>query len=290
MARNIYKGFWKRYICAVLGVLVGVGILGACDAADPKPLDSESGPANTINVPDLPDPDLPSTQTAAAKNLTTELVISVPEELRSVMEFVALQYLSDNVTLTFRFGGNQTIFREVEGGAPADMIVTTGQDQLDRLSQLGFLGESAPVSLGDNQLWIFSYESVADLGIDGISDPRVQGIAVCKRDSIDNYSGRKRSVLNALSVPFKAVEFDTVEEVLDYVRNTEGAMGILTRTEMPADMTGLVKLGEASHEWFSPIFYRAVTLMSGGQSEWAQDFMEYLRSSEVQEKFRESGF
>ena len=284
----------KRLLLLILSMCVVLAGT-ACDegVGQPLPSESDSALAQETSGPMI-EADFSPIDPMGARNLTAELVISAPIELQAALEETARIYdeRTENVTLTFRFTGTETLLTEIEAGAPVDIVVTSGQKQLDRLTRTGVRDEAPPVSLGDNQLLVFAHESVAELelNLEMLSEPSIVGVAISPRDGLDMYGARKRDVLNALGVPFKAIERADADSVIAYVRETEGAVGILARTEMPEDMSSLMVMEEASPEWFSPIFYQAVVLTGGDQVSQARAFLEYLRSEEGQEVFIRAGF
>ena len=63
----------------------------------------------------------------AAASLT-----DVCEDLKSVYEAE-----TENVTLTFSFGGSGALQAQIEEGAPADMFISAAQTQMDALLEQG---------------------------------------------------------------------------------------------------------------------------------------------------------
>ncbi|HET7342255.1 MAG TPA: molybdate ABC transporter substrate-binding protein, partial [Methylomirabilota bacterium] len=74
---------------------------------------------------------------ASAETLTCSVAISMKEAVEEVgRRFTATH---PGVTLSYNFGASGALARQIEAGAPVDLFVSAGQQQMDELARAGLL-------------------------------------------------------------------------------------------------------------------------------------------------------
>ena len=226
-----------------------------------------------------------------APSLSAELVVSAPSELEGPLLEIGRIYSDqrENLTITFRFGESGEIISEVRRNAPVDVLITSQEFQLEELEDAGFLYKDDAVSLGTNDMFLLTNPSVADLDFFTLSDERVTEIAIC--DPKASFFGKSAAeILSYQKIADKKVILPSPDQVIEYVKNTEGAMGILARTEIPKEETSAVLAEKAAADWYVPISYHASVLPLGEQWPLAEDFVIFLNGKDAQDIFRATEF
>ena len=91
-------------------------------------------------------------QNGDSVNEETELTILAAASLTDVCEDLKSVYEAEteNVTLTFSFGGSGALQAQIEEGAPADMFISAAQTQMDALLEQALMVSSSVTDLLEN--------------------------------------------------------------------------------------------------------------------------------------------
>ena len=121
-------------------------------------------------------------QNGDSVNEETELTILAAASLTDVCEDLKSVYEAEteNVTLTFSFGGSGALQAQIEEGAPADMFISAAQTQMDALLEQGLMVSSSVTDLLENKVVLIvpqgnpagieSFEDVLKADIIGIGE------------------------------------------------------------------------------------------------------------------------
>lgn len=102
----------------------------------------------------------------------TELNVHVASSLTKVFEGLGTAFTARflNASVKFNFGGSATLVRQIQQGAPADVVVTADTDNIDDLVTSGDVRRTAIIDLASNKLAILvprgnpdKIKSLADL-------------------------------------------------------------------------------------------------------------------------------
>jgi len=197
------------------------------------------------------------------------------------------------VGMVVTYGASGELRRQVESGAPIDLVVLASGRSVDRLVDGGFVDPTARRLVATNQLVLaahsdtprVTFESIDTLGAGmrfAIGDPRSVPAGMYAQEALEAL-GKWESLRDQL------IFGGHVGAVLAYVRRREVDAAIVYRTELQG-IPELVVLDSASGPW-APIpdvvagrTERAANTVHGDQ------FLDFLTSPYAQDLFRRYGF
>ena len=190
------------------------------------------------------------------------------------------------------FASSAAVARQVDEGAPADLVVIADDRWIDWLVSRDVLA-GTPVSLVSNALVV-----VAPLGVETpeslvafANDKDAGRLAIAEPSSVPAGHFAKAALQtmglwDALST--RLAPGDNVRASLALVERGEATMGIVYASDAAAsDRVQVVE--QIAPEMHPPIIYYAARV-SGAQHESAQDFLDYLTSPQGRQIIVERGF
>lgn len=224
-----------------------------------------------------------------------ELVISAAASLVDSMTEIHNIYESKNrhITLTLNYGSSGTLEQQIQQGAPVDLFISAGKQQMTTLHNQGLIS-GVPQTIITNELVIItpSKSPIAlstleelkdqDIAILAIGEPEVVPAGGYAKEALKHYELWKD--LNS-----KIVFAKDVRQVLSYVETGNADVGFVYRTD--ALSTTKVKiawtLDPTSHK---RIEYPAGIVKSTHHFNDARKFLQYLQGDEAQQIFKKYGF
>ena len=193
--------------------------------------------------------------------------------LRGALDEVARGYDGD---VALSFGGSGTMARQVDAGAPADVVLLAAPVWMDWLRDRGAVDPDAVVDLLGNGLVLIA---PADSG-----DAR---LAMGQRDAVPAgiYAREwfeKTGQWEAISAHL--AETDNVRSALALVARAETPLGVVYRTDAMAEPQVRI-VYDIPKDTHSPITYPAAALTDSGAA-----FMAHLRSDRARAVFARYGF
>lgn len=226
----------------------------------------------------------------------TTLTISAAASLTNVMTDLesAFSKAYPQVKLIYNFGASGALQEQIENGAPADVFISAGAEQISSLLEEQYLVEDSIVNLLVNEVVLVvpaaassEIESFAELAGD-----QVQTLAIGDPDSVPagQYAKEVLTSLDLLTaVSAKTVYCKDVRQVLTYVENGEADAGIVYATD--AISSDQVKIAaqapDGTHE---AIIYPAAIIKASEKHEVAKLFLDFLNTLEAVEVFESYGF
>ena len=206
--------------------------------------------------------------------------------LRGALDEVARGYDGD---VALSFGGSGTMARQIDAGAPADVVLLAAPVWMTWLRDRGAVQADAVVDLLGNSLVL-----IAPAGSDVAPDPTdLAGalgdarLAMGQRDAVPAgiYA---REWLEATAqwdaIAPHLAETDNVRSALDLVARAETPLGVVYRTDALAEPQVRI-LYDIPQETHSPITYPAAALTDSGAA-----FMAHLQSDDARAVFARHGF
>ncbi len=192
----------------------------------------------------------------------------------------------------FSFAASSTLARQIEAGAPADMVALASTDWAAYLAERGLIGE--PVSPASNRLVLIAPSGTvaperplsaegleALLGKEGrmaIGDPAHVPAGIDAKAALDTLG------LWDVAAP-RLAGADNVRAALALVARGEAALGIVYATDAAiADVAVLAEIPGSAH---APIVYPFATVTDGSA---ARAFLTFVTGDVARGIFRDHGF
>lgn len=194
-------------------------------------------------------------------------------------------------SVTLAFAGSSALARQVQAGAPADVVFLANADWMDVLEDSGVLqADSRRDILGNAMALVINTDAYEALNLNAASDPYEGRFAMALTDSVPaGIYGR--AVLEAMGlweeVQDQVVEADNVRAATLLVATGAVERGIVYQTEALADPRVSI-LTLAPDRWQPPIRYPAALTLNAAPQ--AAEFVEFLQGAGAQEIFGQAGF
>jgi molybdate transport system substrate-binding protein len=232
--------------------------------------------------------------TACGGEDSKELLVFAATSLTDALTEIETAYESDSgVNLLISYGGSQSLARQIESGAPANVFISAGDGPVRLLEDAGLVAQSSNRALLLNHLVLVARpgvrepESLSDLMRDeyvriAIADPNLAPAGAYARESLTS-----QGIWDAIEG--KAVFGADVRATLTYVEtgNADVAVVYATDAVTTPDLSVLDIIPEGS---YTPIIYPAIAVSGSDDVEIAVEFIEFMRSALSVEIFRRHGF
>ncbi|MCF7748523.1 molybdate ABC transporter substrate-binding protein [Sulfitobacter sp. M39] len=206
--------------------------------------------------------------------------------LRGALDEVARGYDGD---VALSFGGSGTMARQIDAGAPADVVLLAAPVWMTWLRDRGAVQADAVVDLLGNSLVVIA-PADSDIAPDpadlagALGDAR---LAMGQRDAVPAgiYAREWLEVTGQWeAIAPRLAETDNVRSALALVARAETPLGIVYRTDALAEpqVRILYDIPQGTH---SPITYPAAALSDSGAA-----FMAHLQSDDARAVFARHGF
>lgn len=231
---------------------------------------------------------------AAGQLLAAEITVFAAASLSNALtEIGAAHEKATGDMLRFNFAASNTLARQIEAGAPADVFFSADEAQMDALANKGLIARDTRKDLLGNTLVVVTTPSgpsiakVADLGNSSI-----------KRISLGNPKAVPAGVYAKIhlkrlglweSLTPKLVPTENVRAALAVVESGNAEAGIVYKTDAATSNNVKVALEIPASE--GPKIEYPVALVSGSRhASAAQRFLARLASREAGEVFTKCGF
>ncbi|MGE5494993.1 MAG: molybdate ABC transporter substrate-binding protein [Burkholderiales bacterium] len=248
----------------------------------------------------------PSTsQSAEPVELTVFAAASMTETLTKTAEMY--KSVAPNVTLTFNFDSSGTLKTQIEEGAECDIFISAAQKQMNQLDSsksdvnpdgLDFVEQGTRVNMLENKVTLAVPEGNPK-GIKSFDDLagklKEGGILMAMGNSdvpvgqytqniLAYYKLDEKKLADAGSITYGS----NVKEVTTQVSEASVDCGVVYCTD--AYSAGLEVVDSATAEMCGQVIYPAAVLNISKNKEAAQAFLDYLKTDECLNVFKEVGF
>ena len=225
----------------------------------------------------------------AGAELVVSAAASLDEPLRQVS--AAFRQRHPEVKMVLNFGGSGSLARQVERGAPVDVVIFASRREMDVLERQGLIDARSRRDLLANRLilvvparsaaTIAGWEDLAGVNRLAIASPEVAPLGQYSREVLQH--------LNLWDPLMERVVLarDALH-VVSLVRtgNVDAAILYSTSARHP-EIRVVAEAPPGSHQ---PVVYPAAAVSSSHDPEWARVFLEFLFEEEAEAIFRASGF
>lgn len=212
----------------------------------------------------------------------------------ALSELAPLHTKATGDTLRFNFGASGTLARQIQAGAPADVIVSADELRIDQLEQAGLLVAGSRRTILANQLvLVVAADGGAPIAaLPDLAKPAVKRIAIGEPATVPvgTYTKEHLQKLGLWpQVSSKCVPLDNVRAVLAAVEAGNADAGFVYRTD--ALVSKKVRIAVEVPQAEGPrIIYPAAALCDAKEPAAAVRFVAYLAGPEAQAVFAQYGF
>ena len=222
-----------------------------------------------------------------------EILVLAAASLADAMAEVENEFeRNGDASVSFSYGGSQTLARQIVGGAPADVFISAGNSPMDDLRAEGLV-EGDPAELFGNVLVVatrspqVSPTSLVELlRRDGVrvavADPQLAPAGLYARQSLSSLGLWEPAGGSLVFAP-------DVRSALAYAQSGNVDAAIVYRTDADA-VEGVRTLDIVPAESHEPIVYPAAVVGRTSSPALAEQFVEFLLGPEAQAIFRRKGF
>ncbi|MFB9328553.1 molybdate ABC transporter substrate-binding protein [Paenibacillus aurantiacus] len=226
----------------------------------------------------------------------TELVISAAASLKDGLEALKPRFEEayPSIRLTFNYGSSGALQKQIEQGAPADLFLSAGTQQIEALRKRALIKES--VTLLGNELVVVVPKDDATVktldGLGNLADERYRVIAVGQPETVPAGQYAKEA-LEATgiwgTIADRLVFAKDVRQALAYAETGNADAALVYATDAAASSQAVIAL-RIDSGLHAPIVYPAALLAESDHPNEAAIFYKYLKSAEAAESFASFGF
>ncbi|TYP79516.1 molybdate ABC transporter substrate-binding protein [Paenibacillus methanolicus] len=226
----------------------------------------------------------------------TELIVSAAASLKESLEALKTRFEDEHpdIRLTFNYGSSGALQKQIEQGAPADLFLSAGMQQIEALREQSLIEDS--VTLLGNELVVVvpkdagALQSITKLSDLTLDDYRV--IAVGQPETVPAGQYAKEALVAAgiwNDVEDRLVFAKDVRQALTYAETGNADAALVYATDAAASSRSFVAL-RVDGSLHSPIAYPAALLAESAHPDEAAVFYRFLQSAEASELFAQFGF
>ena len=220
------------------------------------------------------------------------IVVLAAASMTNVLVEVGQEFESESgVEVVLSFGGSNALARQVELGAPADVVIFAGNGPMDQLEESGEIVASSRVDVLRNRLVVIGDGGSAPLtgirdlltteGRIALADPVLAPVGLYAKQALE-MSGLWK-VLRSRVIPTL-----DVRAAVGAVDTGSAAFGLVYATDV-ANAAGVVMVFEVPEELHDPIIYPAAIVEHRNGTD-ASEFLEFLVSDGAKAVFMRHGF
>ncbi|HME13186.1 MAG TPA: molybdate ABC transporter substrate-binding protein [Candidatus Acidoferrum sp.] len=236
-------------------------------------------------------------QKAAAAPLPV-LRVAAAADLQFAMPELAEQFGKKGIaTLEVTYGSSGNFFSQIQNGAPFDLFFSADLDYAKKLDAAGLVepGTLCEYAVGRLVLWTRA-NAVVDVAKDGwkaLLDARVEKIAVANPEHAPYGKAAVAAMRTAgiyQQVKNKLVYGENISQTAQFVQSGNAQIGLLA---MSLALSPAMKDGrrwDVPADAYPPIEQGAVVLRDAKNKSAAQQFLEFVQSTEGRDTLKKYGF
>lgn len=222
------------------------------------------------------------------------LLVSAAVSLREVLQRLSpgFQRRHRVPAPQFNLAASGTLQRQIEQGAPVDVLLSAGDRPMQALERVGLLRRGSRRTLIGNRLvLVASARQRRILGFADLASPRIRRIAI--GDSAVPAGDYARQVLQhhglSASVRTRLIPLGSVRAVAAAVASGSADVGFVYRTDA-IGMAGLRIVATAPASSHEPIVYSGAVLARSRQPGLAAAWLASLTAPEARRTWQQAGF
>ncbi len=257
----------KKVVAFMATLLVLAGLLAGCGSPGKEPANE-----------------------AEAVGLTVSAAIS----LKDAVEELAAIYTDENpaISITFNFASSGTLQKQIEEGAPVDLFISAGMNQMDALAEKGLIVKDSRRDILGNELVLIAGQESTLTGFSGLTDGSVARVCIANPETapVGKYAREALTTFGLWDeLQPRLVLAKDVRQVLTYVETGNVDAGLVYRSDAMAGQ-GIKIVAVASEDSHGPIVYPMAIIKTTKHRKETEAFAAFLASDEAAKIFAEHGF
>jgi len=230
-------------------------------------------------------------------SINQEITVSAASSLKDAFTDIGRDFESQHpgVKVEFNFASSGDLARQIEAGAPVDVIAAASTREMDDLDQKDLIIKETLIKPAGNNLVLVA-PSAAISQINSFSDlgqSQVKKIAIGNPATVPagRYAQDVLTYFNLWdSLQPKYVYGESVRQVLDYVARGEVDAGIVYSTDAKSRAEEVKIALTVPTESHKPVIYPMAVITGSKEENLARQFLDFLASKESQPVFEKYGF
>ena len=223
-----------------------------------------------------------------------EIRVAAAVSLKSAMRELGAQFeASRGVKVLYNFASSNTLQRQIENGAPADVYVSAAPRHMDVLEERRLIDAASRRNIASNRMVLIGYpaENNSPMGFEHLRDERIARVALGGAGVPVGLYGQEILVHLRIwdTVRDKGVFGQNALQVVQYVARGEVDAGIVYATDA-ALVPGVVTLAMADAGWHTPIVYPAAIVSDNKVGDLAEDFLDHISGAAGRDILGRFGF
>lgn len=225
---------------------------------------------------------------------TGELTVSAAASLKEPIEKIAELYEKEtNVKININLGSSGSLQKQIEEGAPVDLLISAQKSQVDALINKGLIEKGTCKELLTNSLVLIvsnNYDKIIN-SMDALKNKDIK-LALGEAETVPAGLYAKEFLQNIKlweSLKDRIIYTMDVKAVLNYVESGDAEAGIVYRSDAVNLKSSYIAymIPTNTHQ---PIIYPAVVMEKSNNKASAKDFIEFLGKSQSREVFQKYNF
>jgi molybdate transport system substrate-binding protein len=197
--------------------------------------------------------------------------------------------------VTFTFGASGELEKQIEAGAPVDVLASAAEREMDELQAKNLIDRATRADFARNSL-VLVVPQVSKLQMRSFHDlekPGVTKIAIGNPKTVPAGQYAQQLLRNTQIVPkieSRLILAENVRQVLDYVAREEVDAGIVYATDVQVAQGKVLVAARARDGDCDPILYPLAVTRDSGNAKAAKGFVDLVLSPEGIQVLEKYGF
>jgi molybdate transport system substrate-binding protein len=225
----------------------------------------------------------------------TEILVAAASSMTPALTDIAAEFKKTNkdIQVTFTFGSSGKLAQQIKGGAPVDVFISASSSDMDTLEKENKIELDSRTNITKNMLVVIRPKNethplsgenpfTSKAGHFAIGNPEIVPAGVYAKEALIKLGEWK-------ALKSKFVFGKDVRQVLTFVETGNTEMGIVFMSDAKSSnkVEVILEIDPALH---SPAVYPGAIIAATEQPDAAHAFLDYLKTSEVQEILTNHGF
>ena len=223
------------------------------------------------------------------------LLVSAAASMRDALEAIADSFETDTgILVAYNFGGSRALARQIELGAPADVVVFAGESPMNHLDERGLIRRESRREIAENRLVLIAIEDLPNslYGLGGLEIDASERMAIAD-PALAPAGEYARTALKAAGL------WEKIQDNLVFAIDVRAAVTAVTSGNVKyaivyeSDVVVLPKTRSVfliAESLYPPVIYPAAVVQNSVNSEIAEAFVRYLGDVETGKTMIEHGF
>ena len=224
----------------------------------------------------------------------TEILVAAASSMTPALTEIAAEFENNNkdIRIAFSFGSSGKLAQQIKNGAPVDVFISASTSDMDKLENESLIESDTRSNLTSNSLVVIEKKSANETYPEDPYSSEIDHFAIGNPDTVPAGVYAKEGLIklgkwDALEPKF--VYGKDVRQVLTFVETGNADRGIVFRSD--AQSSGKVEVvAEINAEMHSPAVYPGAVIRGTEHPDAAKTFLDYMKSSEVQQILTNHGF